>query len=498
MKYILSIDAGTTGVTLLLIDKNTKVIAKEYAELKQYFPEPGWVEHDPEELITKTKELITKIITKANTSPKEIHAVGITNQRETVVVWNKKIGKPIHNAIVWQCRRTAQRCEELKKQGFEKTIKEKTGLVLDPYFSATKIEWIVKNEQKKAQTEKRVETNQEDIICGTIDSWLVWNLSKEKVHVTDTSNASRTMLCNIETKEWDEELLKLFQIPKQMLPQIKQSSEIYGYLELEGTRIPIAGIVGDQQAALFGQCCFEKGDIKNTYGTGCFTLLNTGENAVQSKNLLTTIAWTKSNKTLYALEGSVFVAGAAVQWLRDGLKIIKRAEETEGLANKSKEDQIIFVPALTGLGCPYWDPDARGMILGITRGTTQEDIVRATLEGIAWQTKDMIETMKKETNLQIKELKADGGAAANGFLMQFQADILDANIIVAENKETTALGTAFLAGLAVGFWKDETEIKQYWQAKETYQPKMNAEERIKKYIRWKDAVERCSGWNKNN
>lgn len=490
MKYILCIDAGTTGVTILLIDKQTAVIAKEYAELKQYYPETGWVEHDPKELIEKTKFLIEKIIRKAKINPKEIAAIGITNQRETVVVWDKKTGKPVDNAIVWQCRRTAKRCEELKQQNWEKIIKEKTGLVIDPYFSATKIEWILKN--------KATARNTEDLLCGTIETWLVWNLTKEKVHVTDTSNASRTMLFNIHTKRWDDALLELFHIPKNILPEVKQSSEIYGYFiwknESEEYAIPIAGIAGDQQAALFGECCFEAGTMKNTYGTGCFTLLNTGEKPVLSKNLLTSIAWTINSKTMYALEGSIFIAGAAVQWLRDGLKIIKNAEETEMLANECQESEVYFVPALTGLGCPYWDPHARGMIIGLTRGTKREHIARATLESIAYQSREVIETMMQETGTEIKELKADGGASANNFLMQFQADILDARIIVPKNKETTALGAGFLAGLAVGFWKNQKEITQYWKAEKIYEPKIGQQTRERKYAKWKDAVERCKGW----
>lgn len=485
MSYILSIDAGTTGVTVLLIDKQTTAVAKAYQELRQYYPQPGWVEHDPLELLEKTKVCITQLLSEAKIESKQILSMGITNQRETVVVWNKKTGKPVYNAIVWQCRRTTERCAQLKEQGFEQIIKEKTGLVCDPYFSATKIEWILKH--IPAQTE--------ELLCGTIDSWLVWNLSQEKSHVTDMSNASRTMLFNIHTKMWDEALLHLFSIPKEMLPSVRQSSEIYGSMQIDGVLIPLAGIVGDQQAALFGQCCFDKGMLKNTYGTGCFTLLNTGEHPVHSTNLLTTIAWTKNNKTIYALEGSVFVAGAAVQWLRDGLKIINDAQETEIMAKKSKENSIIFVPALTGLGCPYWDPDARGMILGITRGTTQEDIVRATLEGIAYQTKDVVETMQQEAGIHITSLKADGGASANHFLMQFQADILDAFVVVPQNKETTALGAAFLAGLAVGFWNDEDEIRQYWKQESTFVSTLSSEKRKKLYNKWKEAVERSCKWN---
>jgi len=440
--------------------------------------------------------LIEKIIRNAKISPKEIKGIGITNQRETVVVWNKYTGKPSAPAIVWQCRRTTERCNELKQQGYEKTIKERTGLVLDPYFSATKIEWIIQNIIKCSSQSSSAFG---DVLCGTIDTWLVWNLTKEKVHVTDTSNASRTMLLNIHTKEWDEELRTIFNIPKAMLPEIRQSSEIYGHMEIEGTKIPIAGIAGDQQAALFGQCCFEEGMVKNTYGTGCFLLLNTGEKALISKNLLTTIAWTINNKTTYAFEGSVFVAGAAVQWLRDGLKIIKTAEETEELAKALQENEnVYFVPALSGLGCPYWDPNARGLLIGLTRGTTHAHIVRATLESIAYQTKDIVETMQQEAGIALTTVKADGGAAGNCFLMQFQADILSASVVVPKNKETTALGAAFLAGLAVGFWKDEDEIKKYWTVKETYIPQMNIVKRNKLHLKWKDAVRRCQNWNNEN
>lgn len=491
MKYILAIDAGTTGVTLLLIDKQINIVAKEYAELLQYYPQQGWVEHNPIELIQKIKQLITKILTKAKIQAKEIAAIGITNQRETVVVWDKTTGKPLYNAIVWQCRRTAEECSELKQKGFEKIIKEKTGLVLDPYFSATKIEWILK---KECEQENKI--NITNILCGTIDTWIIWNLTKEKAHVTDTSNVSRTMLFNIHTKQWDKELLHLFNIPRYILPAIKSSSEVYGHYLHDNIEIPIAALAGDQQAALFGQCCFEKGNIKNTYGTGCFTLLNTGEMPVESENLLTTIAWTINNKTIYALEGSVFIAGAAVQWLRDGLQIIKEAKETEELAKKlNGNENVYFVPALTGLGCPYWDPHARGIIIGLTRATKKEHISRAALESIAYQSKEVIEVMQNEAKIRIDEIKADGGASYNSFLMQFQADILNMKITIPTIKETTALGAGFLAGLATGFWKNKEEIKQYWNIEKTYIPNMEEEKRIFLYKKWKDAVKRCQGWD---
>jgi glycerol kinase len=486
MTYILSIDAGTTGVTLLLINKKAEVVAKAYSELQQYHPQPAWVEHDPIELINKINTLIQQILQNNNIQSTDIAAIGITNQRETVIIWDKRTGQPIHNAIVWQCRRTTERCHELKQQGHQKTIKEKTGLVLDPYFSATKIEWLLKNTKH----------NRGDLICGTIDTWLVWNLTKEKAHVTDTSNASRTMLCNIHTKTWDDEILQLFNIPKKILPTIVSSSEVYGHIVMNNHNIPVAGIAGDQQAALFGQCCFTQGESKNTYGTGCFTLFNTGTRTIKSNNLLTTVAWTINNETYYALEGSVFVAGAAVQWLRDGLEIINDAAETEKLAKslESNED-VYFVPALTGLGCPYWDPNARGTLLGLTRATSRAHIARAALESIAYQTKDIIETMQSEAEITIKKLKADGGATANTFLMQFQADILNTKVVVPQTEETTALGAAFLAGLAVGFWKNQEELRATWQAKDTFTPKMPKEQRDALYQKWKDAVKRSRDWS---
>ncbi len=457
MSYILCIDAGTTSVRIIVLDKQMNIVAKESAELTQYYPQQGWVEHDPVELIIKTKALMEKVM-----QDKKITAIGITNQRETIVMWNKN--KPIANAIVWQCRRTTERCKEMKVH--EAIIKQKTGLVLDPYFSATKIQWLL--EKYRPQ----------EIVVGTIDSWLIWNLTGK--HVTDTSNASRTMLFNIQTMQWDDELLRLFNIPRQILPEVKQSSEIYGHYK----GIPVAGIAGDQQAALFGQCCFEKNSVKNTYGTGCFIMQNTGEKIIASKDLLTTVAWTINNKTTYALEGSVFIAGAAIQWLKDGLQIIKHAKETEHAADSNTG--VYFVPALTGLGCPHWNPHARGMITGLTRATTKFHIMRAAIESIAYQTKDVIEILPC-----ITELKADGGASANQMLMQFQADILNANVIVPTNKETTAVGAGFLAGLAVNFWTVD-EIKKYWQAEKKYYPKMPEQERAELYAQWKKAVTLCN------
>ena len=481
---MLAIDAGTSGVTVLLIDHTTKVILKEYAELQQYYPEPGWVEHDPEELLLKTKQLLTNILTQI--SPNDVAGIGITNQRETVVVWNKYTGKSIHPAIVWQCRRTAARCKEL--QVHTALIKQKTGLVLDAYFSATKIEWLLQHTNEK----------KEDLLAGTIDSWLVWHLSLEHAHVTDTSNASRTMLYNIHTLSWDQDLLTLFHIPQIILPEVKQSSEIYGNFLFHEVSIPLAGIAGDQQAALFGQCCFSQGMSKNTYGTGCFIMLHTGQQPVSSEKLLTTIAWTTNKKTIYALEGSIFIAGAAVQWLRDGLHLIRDAKETAALAHSlSDNEHIYFVPALSGLGCPYWDPDARGMLIGMTRGTTSAHIARATLEAIAYQTRDVLETMKQQAQFPITCLRADGGAAANDFLMQFQADILDIPVLVSSHKETTALGAAFLAGLAVGFWKSQEEIQSFSCDGVTYTPRIDSHTREKLYSQWKDAVQRCYSWNKS-
>ncbi len=480
---IISIDAGTTGITVIAFDKETNILNKEYSEFKQIYPKEGWVEHDPIEILIITKQLLDNTINKLGKH--NIKAIGITNQRETTVVWDKNTGNPIYNAIVWQCRRTAELCEKLKQTNIN--FKQKTGLIIDAYFSATKLKWILNN----------IQNNPDDLLFGTIDTWLLWNLSKEKTHATDVSNASRTMMFNINTLDWDNEILEKLKIPKSILPEVRSSSEVYGHYKHNNANIPIAGIAGDQQAALFGQCCFQEGEIKNTYGTGCFILMNTGEKKVETNNLLTTIAWKINNKIEYALEGSVFIAGAAVQWLRDGLKIINNASETEQLAlSVNNTANVYFVPALSGLGAPYWDMYARGTIVGITRGTTKEHIVRATLEAIAYQNKDVIDLMQKESNIKLRDIKVDGGATVNNFLMQFQSDILNTRIDIPKINETTCLGAAFLAGLAIGFWKDKQEIKDKWQLKKSFNSNMPEKERQELYSKWKRAVDRSRGWIK--
>ncbi len=480
MKYLLAIDQGTTGTTALLIDKESEIVEKAYCEFPQIYPQPGWVEHDPEVIMKTTYKVITELFKETE----EIAAIGITNQRETLVMWDKKSGKPVYNAIVWQCRRTADICEGLKKQGLEKIIREKTGLPIDAYFSATKIKWLMDNVEK---------ARRKDVVCGTIDSWLVYNLAGE--HVTDHTNASRTMLYNINTLEWDEEILKELKIPRHVLPEVRSSSEVYGYARIGHKDIPIAGIAGDQQAALFGQLCFKKGMAKNTYGTGAFTLMNIGEEVTKSDRLVTTIAYSLDEKVSYALEGSIFIAGAVIQWLRDELGIIKDAAETERLARAVEDNGGVYlVPAFVGLGAPHWDMYARGLIVGLTRGTKKEHLVRAALESLAYQTKDVIEVMQKESKLKLKELKVDGGAAKNDFLLQFQADILNEEVKRPKNIETTALGVAYLAGLATGYWNKKEEIKQ--EMDKTFVPGMKKDERKVLSKNWKEAVKRSKGWTK--
>jgi len=477
MKYVLAIDQGTTGTTALLIDKKSNIVAKAYSEFPQIYPKPGWVEHDPEVIMQTTYKVIDELVKKTD----EIDAIGITNQRETLVMWDKNTGKPVHNAIVWQCRRTADICEGLKKQGLEKVIKEKTGLPIDAYFSATKIKWLRDNVK---------EAMHKDIICGTIDSWLVYNLTGK--HVTDHTNASRTMLYNINSLEWDEEILKELNLLQNILPEVKSSSEIYGYTSINGKEVPIAGIAGDQQAALFGQLCFKKGMVKNTYGTGAFMLMNTGETVTKSDKLISTIAYSL-DKVNYALEGSIFIAGAVIQWLRDELGIIKDAAETESLA-KAVEDNngVYFVPAFVGLGAPHWDMYARGSIMGLTRGTKKEHIVRAALESLAYQTNDVIDVMQKESKIKLKELKVDGGAAKNDFLLQFQSDVLNKRVKRPKNIETTALGAAYLAGLATGYWDKKENIKQ--EMDKVFNPDMKKDERKALLKGWKKAVNRSKAW----
>ncbi len=485
-KFILSLDEGTTSARAMIFDKESNILGVGQYEFPQYYPKPGWVEHNPEEIWNAQFKAVKTALKNAKITPEQITAIGITNQRETTIIWDKD-GKPVYNAIVWQCRRTAEMIEDIKRN-YGEMIKEKTGLVPDAYFSASKIKWLLDNVpglREKAQ--------KGEVMFGTIDTFLIYKLTGE--HVTDYSNASRTMLFNIKKLEWDEELLEIFGIPDAILPEVKESSEIYGYTkkELFGVEIPVSGDAGDQQAALFGQACFDEGMVKATYGTGNFILVNTGDKIKYSQNLLTTIAWGLNGKVSYALEGSVFITGAAVQWLRDGLKIINSAAETEELASKlASNDGVYFVPAFVGLGAPYWDQFARGLIIGITRGTTREHLARATLEAIAYLTKDVIDEMEKE--VPIKELRVDGGATKNNFLMQFQADILGKTVIRPVVQETTALGAAYLAGLAVGYWESLEEIRELWKVEKVFEPKMNEKEREKLYKGWKEAVKRALGW----
>lgn len=470
--YILAIDAGTTSSRALIFDRKGNQIALAQYEFKQYFPKESWVEHDAIEIWETQLKAIKEVLFKANISPDQIEAIGITNQRETTVVWNKITGLPVYNAIVWQDRRTSAFCEELVTQGYETKIQEKTGLVVDSYFSGTKIKWIL--DQKP---ENRSLAEQGDLLFGTIDTWLIWNLTQRQTHVTDPSNASRTLLYNIHELNWDEELVDLMTVPPSMLPEVKPSSGIVGYAQLAewNSNIPISGIAGDQQAALFGQICFEAGEVKNTYGTGCFCVMNTGEKPVKSNNkMLTTIAWQLNGKTTYAIEGSVFIAGALIQWLRDGLQIIESSAEVEALA-KSVENNggLTFIPALAGLGAPYWDSNATGAIMGITRGTEKGHIARAALEAIAMRSREIIFEMQKDAGVVFSSLKVDGGASKNNLLMQIQSDLLNAEVIRPSTTETTALGVAFLAGLGTGFWKDQEELKKIWQKEAAFQPILN-------------------------
>jgi len=490
MKYILALDQGTTSSRAIVFNKNGEYVYGLNKEFKQIYPKPGWVEHDPMDILNSQIEVAKKV--GEHVGLENIEAIGITNQRETTILWDKRTGKPVYNAIVWQCRRTSNICDNLKEQGYEKLVKEKTGLVIDAYFSGTKIKWILDNVPGI-----REEAERGNILFGTVDSWLIWNLTGGKVHVIDYTNASRTMLFNIHTLKWDEEILEILDIPKQILPTPVPSSYVYGYTDksIFGVEIPISGDAGDQQASLFGQTCFNEGMVKNTYGTGCFILMNTGEKPYFSNSgLLTTIAWGLDNEVEYALEGSIFIAGAAVQWLRDNLKLINHASETEDLA-LSVEDSgdLYFVPAMVGLGAPYWDMYARGLLIGITRGTTREHIVRAVLESIAYQTRDVLEVMSKESGIKMETLRVDGGASNNNFLMQFQADILGVPVERPTVTETTALGAAYLAGLAVKFWDNKEEIK--WNLDRRFKPSISLEKREKLYSRWKKAVERSMRWS---
>jgi glycerol kinase len=495
MKYVMSLDQGTTSSRCIIFDKNGTMISKAQKEIKQIYPKGGCIEHDPIEIWATQFGVAVEALVMANLQASDIAAIGITNQRETTVVWDKRTGIPVHNAIVWQCRRTADMCEQLRKEGFEEVVKEKTGLILDPYFSGTKIKWILDNVPNA-----REEAEKGNLIFGNIDTWLIWNLTKGQVHVTDYTNASRTMLFNIHTLAWDEEILKVLNIPKSMLPEVKPSSEIYGYTNkvLFGEEIPIAGDAGDQQAALFGQTCFKEGSAKNTYGTGCFMLMNTGSKAVASKHgLLTTIAWGVDNKVEYALEGSIFVGGASIQWLRDELRMLKNASESERYALEVEDTNGVYVvPAFTGLGAPYWDPYARGTVMGLTRGTKKEHFIRATLESIAYQTNDVLKAMQEDSGISLLELNVDGGASSNNFLMQFQADILGVQVDRPEVVETTALGAAYLAGLAVGYWKDKGEILQNRRLERNFKPNMEEEKRARLLKGWHRALKRAMEWER--
>ena len=486
----MALDQGTTSSRCILFDKKGTMCSVAQREFTQIYPQPGWVEHDPMEIWSSQLSVAVEALGKIGAGVDEVAAIGITNQRETTIVWEKATGKPIYNAIVWQCRRTAKRIEELIASGYGQMIREKTGLIPDAYFSGSKIEWILQNVPGARERAERGE-----LLFGTVDTWLIYQLTKGKTYVTDYTNASRTMLFNIHTLTWDDEILKLFGIPRCMLPEVKPSSSIYGYSEetLIGGSIPIAGAAGDQQAALFGQCCFESGDVKNTYGTGCFLLMNTGTEAIRSANgLLTTIAAGTGDQVQYALEGSVFVAGAAVQWLRDELQLIRSASETEAAAcSVADTNGVYVVPAFTGMGAPYWNPYARGMIVGLTRGAKREHLIRATLESLAYQTAEVLEAMEKDAGTKLRKLRVDGGASSNNFLMQFQADILDAEVIRPACIETTALGAAYLAGIAVGFWSDLDDIKTNWQKAQIFQPSMQTEEREAHLKGWKRAV-RCA------
>ncbi|GEN67936.1 glycerol kinase GlpK [Chryseobacterium rhizosphaerae] len=492
-KLILALDQGTTSSRAILFNHSGEIKYVAQKDFRQIFPTPGWVEHDPNEIWSSQISVAAETIAKAGISGLEVAAIGITNQRETTIVWDKETGEPIYNAIVWQDRRTSKYCDELKEQGHAEVIKEKTGLVLDAYFSATKLKWILDNvEGARAKAEAR------ELCFGTVDTWLVWKLTRGKMFITDVSNASRTMLLNIHTLEWDNDLLELFNIPRAILPEVKQSSEIYGETAttLFSTKIPIAGIAGDQQAALFGQMCITPGMVKNTYGTGCFLLMNTGKEAVSSKNnLLTTVAWKINGEVNYALEGSVFVGGAAIQWLRDGLKIIRSSEEVNELAASVPDNGgVYFVPALTGLGAPHWDQYARGTIAGITRGTTDGHIARATLEGIAFQVYDIVKSMEADSGRASLELRVDGGASASDLLMQIQSDLFGFKITRPQTLETTALGAAYLAGLAVGYWKDIDEIQSQWIVDKDFHPQLDKESVDKMIHLWKKAVSRSQNW----
>jgi glycerol kinase len=493
MLYILSLDQGTTSSRAIIFDKGGNIIAVAQKEFTQIFPQPGWVEHNPDEIWSTQLGTAAEVITKAGLSATDIAAIGITNQRETTIVWDRKTGKPVYNAIVWQDRRTASFCDELKAKGYADTIKQKTGLVIDAYFSATKVKWILDNVSGAKE-----KANKGELCFGTVDTWLLWNLTKGQVFATDVSNASRTMLMNLHTLQWDEDLLKVFDIPANMLPQIRSSSEIYGTTQniLTSANIPVSGMAGDQQSALFGQMCIKPGMVKNTYGTGCFMLMNTGEKIVPSNNnLLTTVAWNVNGVTQYALEGSVFIAGAVVQWLRDELKIIRRARDIEVLADDvDNNGEVYIVPAFAGLGAPHWNQHARGIIVGLTRGSSDAHIARAALESIAYQTTDVLTAMQADSGIAIQELRVDGGATINNLLMQFQSNILNTNVVRPKVTETTALGAAYLAGLAVGYWSSINDVAKQWQVDQTFNATMVNTEREQLLQGWQRAVKAAIAW----
>lgn len=495
-KYVMALDAGTTSNRCILFNEKGEICSMAQKEFTQYFPKPGWVEHDANEIWSSQLGVAVEAMEKIDASYADIAGIGITNQRETTIVWDKKTGEPVYNAIVWQCRRTSEYCDELKNKNLTEVFRKKTGLIIDAYFSGTKIKWILDNvEGARERAEKG------ELLFGTVETWLIWKLTKGKVHVTDYSNASRTLLFNINTLEWDDEILEILNIPKSMLPEVKPSSCVYGksHSKFFGGEIPVAGAAGDQQAALFGQTCFEAGEVKNTYGTGCFMLMNTGDKPVFSKNgLVTTIAWGLDGKITYALEGSIFVAGASIQWLRDELRLIDSSEDSEYMAKKVKDTNGCYVvPAFTGLGAPHWDQYARGVIVGITRGVNKYHIIRATLESIAYQVNDVIDAMKADSGIEISALKVDGGASANDFLMQIQSNLINAPVRRPKCVETTAMGAAYLAGLAVGYWKDKKDVIKNWSIDKTFYPDINEEERINKIKGWNKAVKYSYGWAKD-
>ena len=492
-KYVMALDAGTTSNRAIIFDVDSKIVGVAQKEFTQHFPQPGWVEHDAEEIWSSMHEVMREALEQSGLVASDIAAIGITNQRETAVIWDRTTGRPIYNAIVWQSRQTADICEDLKRQGLVDEFKEKTGLVIDAYFSGTKVKWILDHvEGARARAEKG------ELAFGTIDTWLLWKLTGGKEHKTDYSNASRTLMFNIKTLEWDEALLKHLTVPKSLLPEVRPSSEVYGHTipSVIGASVPVAGMAGDQQSALFGQNCFSPGEAKNTYGTGCFLLMNTGTDICMSKNgLVTTIAWGLDGKVEYALEGSIFVGGSAIQWLRDGLRLVDSAPDSEWVAKKVKDaGGVYMVPAFVGLGAPYWDMNARGMIIGLTRGTTKAHIVRATLDSLAYQTRDVLGAMEADSGNRLAALKVDGGAVANNLLMQFQADLLGVPVDRPQITETTALGAAYLAGLATGVWASKEELKKSWQLDTRFAPSLDQQEADKLYQGWKKAVKHAANW----